>query len=101
MIYNYFFHEEAQNDYEDALNWYLRKSEKVAWDFITSVDKTLELVCHNPNRWRNEYKNYFELSLYKFPYTIIYSIDKEKKLITVISLFHQKRNPKTKYRKVD
>lgn len=30
MIYHYFFHETAQKEYEDALSWYLEKSEKVA-----------------------------------------------------------------------
>lgn len=78
MIYNYSFYERAQEDYENALNWYLRKSEKVAWDFITSVDKTLELICHNPYRWRNEYKNYFELSLQNSPTLLFIQLIKKK-----------------------
>ena len=97
MSYHYFFHEAAQEEYEDAVLWYLDKSKKVVQDFTAEVDNTLQLICENPIRWRNEYKDYFELSLKKFPYTIIYSIDTERKLINVLTFFHQKRNPKKKY----
>lgn len=97
MSYKYFFHEAAQKDYEDAVRWYWGKSDKVAKEFITAIDNTLELIYNNPTRWRNEYKFYFELSLKRFPYTIIYSIDNEQKLINVLAVFHQKRNPIEKY----
>lgn len=99
MSYHYFFHEAAQEEYEDAVSWYLDKSKKAVQDFTAEVDNTLQLICENPTRWRNEYKDYFELSLKKFPYTIIYSIDTERKLINVLTFFHQKRNPKKKYPK--
>lgn len=99
MRYKYLFHEDAQREYEDAVRWYLASSSKVAKDFIAAVDHVLELICNNPTRWRNEYRSYFALSLKKFPYTIIYSIDEEEKLINVLTVFHQKRNPNKKYPK--
>jgi plasmid stabilization system protein ParE len=97
MIYNYFFEEKAQEEYEDALFWYLGTSEKVADNFIIAVDKTLELICQHPKRWRNEYEDYFELSLKKFPCKIMYWINEEKKLVHEAAVFHQNRNPLEKY----
>lgn len=96
MIYNYFFEKKAQEEYEDALFWYLEASEKVAGNFIIAIDNTLQLICEHPNRWRNEYKDYFELRLKKFPYKI-YVINEEKKLIHILSVFHQNQNPSGKY----
>lgn len=84
MIYNYFFEEKAQEEYEDALFWYLTASEKVADNFVSAIDNTLQLICEHPKRWRNEYKDYFELSLKKFPYKIIYWINEEKKINSYI-----------------
>lgn len=58
-------HELAQNDYEIALTWYLKKSLEAANNFIIKIENTIELICDNPKRWRNEYKHFRELGLKK------------------------------------
>lgn len=57
-----------------SVRWYLDRSEVAATNFIMAVDTALQLICENPKRWRNRYKNYYELSLKKYPFTIIYII---------------------------
>lgn len=99
MSYRYILHETAQQDYEEALQWYLQRSERAAENLIVAVDIALELICNNPTRWRNEYKHYHELGVKKYPYTIIYSIEADRQLIIVSAIYHHKRNPKIKYRK--
>lgn len=99
MSYHYSFQEVAQEDYENALQWYKERSEQAARNFIIDIDKALKIICENPTRWRNEYSHYFELGLKRYPYTIIYSIQTEMNLIDVLSIFHQKRNPKYKYQR--
>lgn len=99
MSYSYLFHESAQEDYEEALQWYLERSEKAALNFVTAIDTTIQKICDHPVRWRNEYKHFYELGVKKYPYTIIYSIEAAKQLIIVSSIYHHKRNPKKRYRK--
>jgi plasmid stabilization system protein ParE len=99
MSYHYILHESAQEDYEVALRWYAERSLKATENFIIAVDDTLSLICDHPVRWRNEYKFFYELGVKKYPYTIIYTIDPDQKLIIVISIYHHKRNPRKKYRK--
>jgi plasmid stabilization system protein ParE len=99
VFYNYILHEHAQEDYETSLKWYAERSEQAAKNFITAVDDALQLICAHPARWRNTYKNYHELGLKKYPFTIIYSIETNKQLIVVFSIYHHKRNPKKKYKK--
>ncbi|MBS1935209.1 MAG: type II toxin-antitoxin system RelE/ParE family toxin, partial [Bacteroidetes bacterium] len=45
------------------------------------------------------YKNYREAILSIFPFIVIYRINKKKKIVFIISVFHSKRNPKRKYLK--
>lgn len=99
MSYNFILHELAQEDYEVALKWYAEKSQKAAENFVVAIDDTLSLICSHPNRWRNEYKHFFELGVKKYPYTIIYTVESTQQLIFVTSIFHHKRNPRKKYRK--
>lgn len=54
------------------------RSPDAAEKFVQAIDNSLNLMCNNPTRCRNKYKNFYELSLKKYPFTIIYIIEKEK-----------------------
>jgi plasmid stabilization system protein ParE len=97
MSYQYQFHEAGQYEYEKSLLWYLSDSEKAANNFIIAIENTLTLICNHPKRWRNIYKNFRELNLKKFPFTIVYVIDENLRLVTIVSVYHHKRNPENKY----
>ncbi len=99
MSYAYILHKHAQQDYEQSLEWYMERSVEAAEKFVIAIDNALQLICDNPTRWRNKYKNFHEISLKKYPFTIIYTIDEDKSLVVVSSIYHHKRNPQGKYRK--
>ena len=100
MSFNYTLLEPAQEEYESSLKWYVVRGEQSAENFIKAVDVALALICNYPTRWRNKYKNFYELGVKKYPYIIIYTIDDQNKLIIVHSIFHHKRNPLKKYNKI-
>ena len=99
MAYNYILLAKAQEEYESSVNWYNERSWPAADQFIESVDHALQLICEHPDRWRNEYKKYYELGVKKYPYSIVYTIDRESELVIVSSIYHHRRNPKKKYKK--
>lgn len=99
MSYSYIINEFAQKDYETSLKWYAERSNQAAVNFVTEVDKALILICNYPERWRNQYKNFHELTLKKYPFTIVYTIEKDKQLVVITAIFHHKRNSNKKYRK--
>ncbi len=99
MQYEYLFLKEAQAQYEEALVWYLERSLAAAQNFVEAIDISIEKICLHPYRWRNEFENFYELGLKKYPFSIIYSIDAKNKKILITSVYHHKRNPEKKYKK--
>jgi len=63
MSYRYILHEQAQQEYDVAVEWYAARSIKAAENLIIEVEHALQLICDNPDRWRNEYKHYRELGI--------------------------------------
>lgn len=99
MPYSYNISPIAANEYEEAFIWYEERSVVAADSFIIAVQNAIQAACNDPLRYRNTYKNLRELTLKKYPFNLIYHIDENKKLITVISIYHHKRNPRNKYDK--
>lgn len=46
-----------------------------------------------------KYKNFYEIGLEKYPYNVIYTMDDINKIVTVIAIYHHKRNPRKKFKK--
>jgi plasmid stabilization system protein ParE len=99
MAYKYILHEHAQEDYETSLQWYAERSVQVGAGFAAAIEDALQLICEHPARWRNSYSNYHELGLKNYPFSIIYTIEPNLKLVVITSIYHHKRNPKKKYKK--
>ena len=100
MSYNYILHAHAQQYYEQSLKWYMERSIVASERFVVAINNALQLICDNPTRWRKKYKNFHEISLKKYPFTIIYTIEEDKAIVVVSSIYHHKRNHKGKYRKI-
>jgi plasmid stabilization system protein ParE len=75
MKFQYSFLDVAQEEYDTSVGWYADRSVVAANGFIEAVEETLELIYNNPAGWRNEYEDYFEIVMKKYPYTLVYSIN--------------------------
>ncbi len=86
-----FFHQAAKEeflsarDYYDDLNFGLGKS------FITEIEKTINIIKRNPLAYPIIKKNIRKAVIMKFPYSILYIIEKDN--IYLLALMHQKRKP--------
>jgi plasmid stabilization system protein ParE len=98
MSYQARYQSRAKKEFRDATEWYRDKSEMAADNFTKAINESLDTIEKQPDRFRKTYKNFRDILLKKYPYTIIYLVDEEHKLIIISSIFHQKRNPKTKYK---
>ena len=98
MAWRYKLHPLAQEEYESSVSWYLKRSFNAASNFVDAVETAFIYICSDPKRCRNEYKHYYELVLDKYPFTIVYAIEESRKLVVIIAVYHQKREPSQKYR---
>jgi len=99
MSYRYYYDPVALNEYKDAISWYIERSELAAEGFVKEVKDKIAVICNDPFRFRNTYRNYYEISLKKYPYYIVYLVDEARKNIIISSVYHHKRSPQKKYRK--
>lgn len=98
MAYQISFRKRAAAEYMESIVWYKERSEQATENFIKAVNSKLDEIESKPDSFRKSYKQFHEARVKKFPFSIVYFIDEEKKLIVITGIFHQKRNPKIKFR---
>jgi plasmid stabilization system protein ParE len=97
MSYVILFQPKALAEYEEAVTWYRNNSIEAAENFKVAVEERLTALKSEPDRYRNTYKEFYEIALNKYPYILIYLIDETKKNVIISSVFHTKRNPDNKF----
>jgi plasmid stabilization system protein ParE len=100
MSYQIAYQQRAINEYEDAAAWYKERSVRAAENFETAVNEKINILRINPKQYRKTYKEFRETSLNKYPFNIVFLVDEIKMMVIISSVFHNKRNPKKKYKKL-
>ena len=81
---------EAQLEVQEAFQYYQDKSEGLGFEFMRSLDATLQSVKRNPFACQTIDKETRRVLLRKFPYALFYIVEENR--IIVIACFHQKRS---------
>ena len=69
---------------------------------MKSVEKRLQQIGEHPEYYsKKQNTNFREVKVESFPYMIVYEFFKRKQLIHIAAIYHSKRNPKKKYRKLE
>jgi plasmid stabilization system protein ParE len=82
---------EAQLETQDAFRYHEDKSDGLSFEFLRSLDASLQSVKRNPFAYQTIYKEARRVLLRKFPYALFYVVEGNR--IVVIACFNQKRNP--------
>ena len=85
-----FVHHEAQLDVQEAFQFYQDKSEGLGFEFMRSLDASLQSIRRNPQAYQTIYNEVRRVLLRKFPYALFYLVEENR--IVVIACFHQKRS---------
>lgn len=99
MKYRVIVRPEAEDDLKEAYSWYEDKRTGLGYDFLLQVDAGLNLIARNPNIHPIEYKETRKHLVKRFPYKIIYLVEKEK--IIVLAVNHSRRSPVLIKRRID
>ncbi len=100
MPYPYLLHEKAHEEYIEAYEWYEEKQKGLGDRFMNQVERKLYQISEHPEYYGKRQNNYREAKVENFPFVIVYEFLGKKKLIHISAIYHSKRNPKKKYRRI-
>ena len=87
----YAFHPEAEVELVDAIDYYEDREPGLGYDFAIEVHSTLENILSFPKAWPILDEHIRRCQTRRFPYGIIYTIDKD--VILVLAIMHLHRHP--------
>ena len=89
--------EGAREDFDDAFDWYAKRSPAAALGFASEVDAAIENIVADPERFAKTYAGCRYCSLKRYPFSVIYySMPGENpgvRQIIVVAIAHAKRRP--------
>ena len=97
MLYKVVLQPGAQDDIDDAFNWYEDQQTGLGELFLKELVQFYKKLELNPEIFSKAAKHYRQAVLARFPFVIIYEITKTE--VHIYSVFHTSRNPKEKFRK--
>lgn len=90
----------AAQEIRKSFEWYEKHLEGLGNRFVDIIDKTIRFILLNPEGYPEKHPPYREIVMEKFPFVIIYECDMQLGTVLILHVFHSKRNPKLKYKKV-
>jgi plasmid stabilization system protein ParE len=88
----------AKLELAESVDWYNKQRIGLGIEFAKAIQKKLNLIEKYPERYSKIKNSFRQVSIEKFPYCIVYFIEKLEKKIIITSIFHHSRNPKKKLR---
>lgn len=92
MTYQLIISEETELDIEDAFEWYRTRNPRLGSEFVRAIDAAISRIGNNPFAYSKIQRQAHRILLHRFPYSLLYTINEEENLISVIGCFHSKRD---------
>jgi plasmid stabilization system protein ParE len=96
----YRLHEEAHREFIDAFEWYELRQEGLGQRFMANVETRLLQISLHPEYYGKHHLNFRQVKVEGFPYMIVYEFFPRKKIIYILAIYHQRRSPKGRYRRM-
>jgi plasmid stabilization system protein ParE len=100
MPFPYRIHELAYKEYIEAYEWYEAKKDGLGGRFMNAVENRVKQITEHPEYYSKKHGNFRQAKVEDFPYMIVFEFFKHNQLIHISSVYHNKRNPKGKYRRM-
>ncbi len=85
------FHPEIEKELNSTIDFYNLKVSGLGLEFLEEIERVINLIVKNPDRWsilKYQVRHYV---VKQFPYSIFYIYDHS--LIYVVAIAHQNREP--------
>ena len=97
VVYQSILSTRAEEEIEESWKWCEERQTGLGDRFVGEVIHRLHQIEQHPERYPSRYRSYRETMVNIFPFSVIYRINKKKKIVRIVSVFHTSRNPKHKY----
>lgn len=98
MDFDFRFLPTAEQDIEEATDYYANIYFKVLKNFSKQIDISISNILGNPY-FQKRFRSVRALPVKNFPYIIFYEVDEDEKMIYILSVFCTHQNPE-KYPKI-
>ena len=85
------FVDAARDEFDEAFDWYAKRSHGAAIGFATAVDAAIDLILSDAGRFPRTDADCQYCRLERYPYCVIYR--HSARGVTVIAVAHAKRRP--------
>jgi toxin ParE1/3/4 len=85
------YHDGASVDVKSAVAWYLKRSPKAASDFVAELDRAVDTIRKDPERWPMGKGDTRRFLLWRFPFSVIYS--EQEGVLVIWAVAHGSRRP--------
>jgi len=96
-MYKIVWSNEAVSELEESISWYAERSTVVVKNFQAEIISARNQLESRPNSYLKINATYREIHFKKYPFTLVFRVNDEKKEVLITSVFHQSRNPKNKF----
>ncbi len=93
MVSKIIVSKKAQNEIENAMEYYSEINLNLAFKFYNELIETYKKLEINPD-YQIRHKNYRAIPLKVFPFLLFYVYDEKNNIIKVLSCFHTSKNTK-------
>jgi hypothetical protein len=100
MAFPYRFHEEAHHEFVEAFEWYELRQDGLGLRFMDNVEKRLQQIGIHPEYYGKQKGNFRQAKVEEFPYMVVYEFFPRKKIIYILAIYHQRRRPKGRFRRM-
>lgn len=93
MVSKIIVSKKAQNEIENAMEYYSEINLNLAFKFYNELTETYKKLEINPD-YQIRHKNYRAIPIKVFPFLLFYVYDEKNNIIKVLSCFHTSMNTK-------
>jgi len=85
------FHPEARTEYLHAASYYEERQTGLGTRFTIEIENTIQRMVEVPHRWQKFEGEIHRCLAHRFPYGVLYSIEKDH--VLVLAIMHHSRKP--------
>ena len=81
----------AQNEYDDAADWYESRRTGLGVRFVAALQQVIQVISDQPERYPEVWPGVREAPVQGWPYCVYYQVHDDH--VMVIAVFHSARDP--------